>query len=429
MWKNERKKLEAAIGISRKWDAREAGREVVRTAINKLSRPPNFFLLFSTIHYEKHGGFEAFLNGVWDVLPEGTPLVGGTVAGFMNNYGCYTRGCTALAVSYSDMDIAVGIGHKTKKNPEKAAVNCANMLKNELGDSFKNGFIFDLISAGTVPDIPGMGRRRVLRGLTSKLAIKVSDFSLHILGKGVGREDEIYDFFIPYFKDFNILSGSSMDDMKILSNYQFFNKTVDTNTMVTIGLKSDLKCDINTTYGLTETGTTFMATKQTNNNRIILEINEKPAMKELLNILGWPEEYINERVYRRIFYYPIAFKDQNTFIPQVIGIFLGNSFLTTYRIKNPKIHILSASGKSLIQAVEDNINYFSGINPEFGLVSSCGIRLETLGANVYSVREKLLNFFKDKPFLLYYVGGEAAYTPKKGLSYGNESFNMAVFWM
>ena len=94
-------KLEATIGMSRKWDAREAGREVARTAIKDLNHPPTFFLLLSTIHYEKHGGFQEFLNGAWDVLPEGTPLIGGTVAGFINPHGCFTRGATALAVSKS----------------------------------------------------------------------------------------------------------------------------------------------------------------------------------------------------------------------------------------------------------------------------------------------------------------------------------------
>ena len=103
-------KFDAAVGLSRKWDAREAGREVARNTIKKLNAPPSFFLLFSTIHYEKYGGFKEFLKGVWDVLPEGTPLVGGTVTGFMNNHGCYTRGATALAVSYSNMDVAVGYG-------------------------------------------------------------------------------------------------------------------------------------------------------------------------------------------------------------------------------------------------------------------------------------------------------------------------------
>ncbi|VVB61879.1 Uncharacterised protein [uncultured archaeon] len=59
--------LEAAVGMSLKWDAREAGREVAETAIRKLKRPPSFFVLFSTIHYEKYGGFKELLNGVSDV--------------------------------------------------------------------------------------------------------------------------------------------------------------------------------------------------------------------------------------------------------------------------------------------------------------------------------------------------------------------------
>ena len=58
--------------MSRKWDALEAGREVARNTIKKLKTPPDFFLLFSTIHYEKHGGFQEFLNGVCDILPEAT---------------------------------------------------------------------------------------------------------------------------------------------------------------------------------------------------------------------------------------------------------------------------------------------------------------------------------------------------------------------
>ena len=114
--------FEAAVGMSRKWDAREAGREVARSAIEKLSRPPSFFLLFSTIHYEKHGGFQEFLNGVWDVLPKGTPLIGGTVAGFMNNYGCFTRGATSIAIESTDIKILSGIAHNTKRYPKKAIV-------------------------------------------------------------------------------------------------------------------------------------------------------------------------------------------------------------------------------------------------------------------------------------------------------------------
>ena len=84
---NVHSRLEASIGHSRKWDAYAAGREVAETAIKNLKHPPSFFVVFSTMHYRKNGGFRKFLDGIWEILPDGTPLIGGTVAGFINNYG------------------------------------------------------------------------------------------------------------------------------------------------------------------------------------------------------------------------------------------------------------------------------------------------------------------------------------------------------
>ena len=157
------KKLEAAVGMTRKWDAREAGKEVARSTIEKLTKPPDFFVLFSTIHYKYHGGFQELLNGVYDVLPEEIPLVGGTVRGFSNTYGCYTRGATSLAVSSKTMDVAVGVGNNTKRNPKKAAIKCAEMIKSGLKNStYKNSFLLNIISGAEVPNMPPLGRKKVI---------------------------------------------------------------------------------------------------------------------------------------------------------------------------------------------------------------------------------------------------------------------------
>ena len=51
---------QAAVGISRKWDAREAGREVASSTIQDLNSPPNFFLLsdfqswLQSLEHQKH---------------------------------------------------------------------------------------------------------------------------------------------------------------------------------------------------------------------------------------------------------------------------------------------------------------------------------------------------------------------------------------
>ncbi|HIE33811.1 MAG TPA: hypothetical protein EYP86_01565, partial [Candidatus Altiarchaeales archaeon] len=184
----EHPEFKAAVGLSRQWDAKKAGREVANTTLEKLGADPDFFLLFSTIHYEKYGGFQEFLDGVWDVLPDETPLIGGTVAGFINNYGCYTRGATALAVSYPNMDVAIGYGKNTKRNPEKAAKECANMVRRGLETTrYKNRFLFDIIGGSRVPQLPFLGRRKVVRSrIIGNLMILGFRFSNDYLGMGMG---------------------------------------------------------------------------------------------------------------------------------------------------------------------------------------------------------------------------------------------------
>jgi len=235
-------KFSVSMGMSRKWDAHEAGREVTRKVIEKLKSPPNFFLLFSSIHYQKKGGFEELLKGVWDILPQGTPLIGGSVAGFINNFGCFSRGVTALSVSYPNMDVSIGYGENTKRNPRNAAMNCMSHIANELKKSdYKNPFLLDIISSGIVPQLPGMERKKVIKSkMTSFVASKGLGFSLKYLQKGAGRDEEILDYLINKNKsdgeEYKILSGSATDDVNQLKNFQFYNDKILTNSMKYIQL-------------------------------------------------------------------------------------------------------------------------------------------------------------------------------------------------
>ena len=421
--------FEVALGMSRKWDAREAGREVAREVIQKLKTPPSFFVLFSTIHYEKHGGFKEFLAGVWDVIPKGTPLVGGTVAGFLNNFGCYTRGCTALAVSYPNMDVAVGIGRNTKRNPQKAAKECVNVIKKKLVKSrYKNKFLFEIVSGGKIPQFPGIGRKRVIKsGITSKMATKLSNFSLTKLQYGVGREEEVLDALVSELPDYTIIGGSSIDENNMIENYQFFNDNISSNSLVSLGLTMDLDININTTYGLKDTGIKFHITKKGDYGRTIHEIDGLPASDGFLKKISWPYDFIDERLYRKTMFIPLGYWKDDILFPNVIGLFLGKDIQFGYKIEIDELCLLSASGKSLIGAVDENLEEFKTKNNQLGLIVSCAARLETLGANIFYVREKLLNFFGDIPFLLIYAGGEDAYSKEKGKRHINESFNVVTF--
>ncbi len=426
-----KEKLEAAVGMSRAWNAREAGKEVARSTIQKLSTPPNFFVLFSTIHYKDHGGFQELLNGVYDVLPENTPLIGGTVTGFMNNYGCYVHGCTALAVSSNKMDVAIGYGKNTKRNPKKAARQCVKMItKGSENSTYNNKFLLNLISAGEIPDIKGMGRRKVIRSGIAPVMNKLLGFSQYVLQKGAARDDEVVEEMIKYLPDYYMLGGGTYDDGSGLENYQFFNNRVLKTSAVSLGIKTDFDLDVLTTHNMKKSDVNFRITKISRDGRSIQEINNKPAASELLKLMSWSEDFLNDKTWYNIAYhFPLGFridKNSDEFAPRVIAVILGENLITTIRSKDPEGSVLTIDGRNLIKTIDDNLKSCPS-SPSFGLISSCTTRLITMGDKIYQAREHVLDYFKDKPFIVFYVGGESTYSPKNGLNFVNMSFNTSIF--
>jgi len=423
-------KFKSAVGLSRKWDAREAGRDVAKSTLDKLGTKPDFFLLFSTIHYEKHGGFQEFLNGVWDVLPEGTPLVGGTVAGFMNNHGCYTRGATALAASYPDMDIAVGIGHNTKRNPKKAAKKCSYMIKDELSNSnFKNKFIFSLISSSLVLDLPIMGSTKVIKSnILSGFLIKALPIINRVFQIGAGREDEVFEKVNDELKEYHGIFGSSMDGMSFLKNFQFFGNKVYQNSIVSLAFSSPIEFDVGSFTGMHETNKKIRITKKAYKNRIIKEINGKPATEEFISAMGCGEGYLTDsKIYDVAPYFPIGYEKDGKVVAEVVPYYLGNNLMTSYKNEVDDLSILSVSGKKLLNAVKEAFDEAKIKEKRFALMVSCATILYTLGNKVYDKQEIILKEMGDKPFLLVYTAGEGSFD-SDSIYIGNETHTQATFF-
>ncbi len=420
-------RFESSVGMSRKWDAREAGQEVARSAISKLNNPPNFFLLFSTIHYEKHGGFREFLDGVWDVLPSETPLVGGTVAGFINFHGSFTRGAAGLAASYPNMDVAVGIGRYTKRSPKRAAKKCAGMIKKELMNSkYKNKFLFEMISGPIFPKIPFFGEYRIIKNkLLSFPFGLLSQISTSFFLKGAAREAEALKYLSNELKDFYILGGSSMDDCRYVSNYQFYNRELYNDSILGLGIQSDMFPTIKTGSGLVTTGKNFNVTKDMCWGHIICSLNGKPAVKKYLEAVNWPESILDERVYTKTIYYPLgSIVNQDIIVPNVIALFVGDYIVLSHSLPSKQVCLLTTSGKRLTDAVDTAL---SEINNNFGFGVSCAIRMQTLGDKTNIIKEKLKEKF-DNNFLVIYTSGESVCLPDKNLCevYQN-SFNIFSF--
>jgi hypothetical protein len=401
--------FKAAVGLSREWDAYGAGVEVAQDTLQKLGAKPDFVLLFATIHYEKHGGFKKFLEGVWDILPEGTPLIGGTVAGFINPQGCYTRGATALAVNYPNMDVAVGIGRNTKRNPKKAGKNCANMINEWLDKAkFEKKFIIDIISGPSVPSLPGIGTRRVIKSDTvGKFLESGLRYSSAILQRGFGREDEVLKSFGEVIREYPMTGTSTSDDNNLRDNFSFVNREVLRNVILALAISTDMEYAISGGHGFIPATDNMKISKKSLWGYIIKEIDKNPALKKFFEISSWSDETLNDKqFYRRSFFYPLGFpKNDGTYSPVTIGAIWGDNLICGCTIPEDNIVLLTSSGKRMLaipREILDKVDF----EPYLGLFFSCAIRLESLGSNIFVTHKLLKNYFKEKCFLLTFGFGE-----------------------
>ncbi|RKX94914.1 MAG: hypothetical protein DRP55_10665 [Spirochaetes bacterium] len=407
--------LEAAVGMSRRWDAREAGREVARSTIEKLNRPPDFFLLFSTIHYKNPNGFRDFLVGVWDVLPADTPLIGGTVAAFINNYGCFSRGVTALAVSYSNINVALGFGRNTKLHPRNAAKHCVNMIKNGLktGD-YGNKFLIDIISGPTVPNIPFMGRKNFVKSkVGGSFASSVGVRVFPLFGHGLGKEDDIVDYLTSLLPDYYFVGGSTLDTGDMFMNYQFIGEQVLKNSVVALGVDIDKPVFLDSMLGAHQLDIEFDITESIYKNRIITKIDDKPAKERFLGILRINEEQFNELgvfYYKTSNYFPITFRGKEKYTTGVAG-FLGDNIVLGHKARGQRVKLLSVTGKEVLNVVEKTFQNISTDFFPFVFMSTSNIFFNMLGEKVYSIKNKLDEYIKDIPYLLVSFATENAGTP------------------
>ena len=427
-------KTKAAVFMSREWDAYNAGVELGNHIVKELTNPSNVVVLFSTIHYQDHGGLDTLLKGIYSVIPQNIPLVGGTVRGFSNNYGCYTRGATALVVSSNEMDFFIGIGPNTKRNPKKAAQKAASMIKDQLEKStYANGFLLNIIAGAEIPNIPPIGRKKIVEpGAAPKALMKLFSISQKTLQMGAAQDEDVIEELTKIFPSYAMIGGATLDDGPGFRSYQFYNKTVLKNSLVTLGIKTDVDVIVKSTHNMKKTDIEFEVTKMSSDYRIIHEINGKPALDELLRLLQWPKEILNEETWlKTTFYFPLGGRccesstDSN--VPHIVGIILGNSLVLTCKLIGNKASILTIDGKRLFDAVDENLTPIQDVSSLFGIISSCTTRLETLGNKIYHVKDQVQNYLHNQPFIIYYVGGESTYSPKEGLDYANMSFNTAVF--
>ena len=394
----DKSKVETSVGMSRKWDAREAGREVARSTIEKLKLPPTFLLLFSTIHYDEHGGLEEFLNGVWDVLPSGTPLVGGTVAGFINNKGCYARGAVALAVSDPSINVAIGVGRNTKRNPKQAAKKCVEMINKQ---NRKIDFYLEFVSGPIIPTFPGMGKQTVIKSKISGNLMKKALPTLFKANMGTDRADELLDNLAQHINS-PLIGAVCYDDGKLSKNYQFYNREVLKNAMLLLGVSSDFKPEFQTVTALKPRGIKIKVEVE-GDGRTVKKINGKSASSELFKVLNWKESSMRkvEKFYSQAFYYPFCYHKKDKIHAAMLGLILGENIYFANKLESNELELFGLTGNKIISESKKIFSKESKFT--YGVI--CETYIETLGSNIYKIKDIIDRSTKE--YLFLFAGGES----------------------
>ena len=423
-----KKEIEVSIGLSREWDAKAAGREVAQAAIKKLKTPPSFLLLFSTIHYKKHGGFKQFLEGVWEVLPKNTPLVGGTITGFITNDGCFARGAAALALSYVNIDVVLAQGSHTKRKPKSAAKNCADQINYGLkGSKFKNKFLFNIISGPTVANLPYLGKINVIKsnffgGMAAKLGVRF--FSL--IEYGWGKEEEIIENIGTRLPDYYIFGGSAVDSGEISENYQFLDRMVLKNSIVSLGCSIDLPIFLKTNLSVHETDKIFEVTDTKRNERIIKNLDNKPAKQQILDVFGVKYDQLEDLkafYYKISNYFPVASKEDKRLTSGIAGFFGDNVFLG-YKLKGKSIRLLTTTGKEALSVVDKTFKNLDVKKFPFLFMSYSSILVSFLGNQVYTLKERIDEYVDGTPYLIICPINENSGNPNETAVSHVYSFNV-----
>jgi len=425
-WDEKNKEFKISIGASKHKNAYKAGCEVAQGALKNFYKKPDFIMLFCSEDYEDNGGLKNFLKGFHENLSYNVPVVGGTICGFLTNKGCFARGAVAVAVSYPNINISIGYGENTKRNPKKAAKKCIKKLKPGLSKKYEHKILFTFISSTKTLKIPGIKDPSQIKSKTlAKLSLKLFSLFQKTILKGFGREMEVIEYIKNDLTSYNLIHGSATSGAPYPRNFQFYNKKILKDAAVILALESDIPVDLDFTTGTKETNKKFLITDISRDRTIIKEINNKPALPELLKIMNWSERDILDVKWTDIAVrYPISYKKNDKIINRPHLMILGDYLGVISKIEKNNVFVGKLEAKNIINSTNDVLN---AENPSFGFFSACFSMRDFLGIKVFKIQELLNDYFKDKPFLVIFVGGEGMYKPEEGLYYNTASFTSAIF--
>ncbi len=345
--------IQFAVGMSKKWDPGEAGREAASKAISQLKDKPKFMLIFCTIHYDNQkNGLKKLIKGCRELVEDDVPSVGGTMAGFICPGGCHTRGTVVVVASGENIDVAGAFSKNIFRDPYSSGIEVASDINNVLMNSKRRSKILFEFPSGPIEPKIVMNRfiRKIFKKIPSIIAPMISDTLLFVGRKyfqyGASVEEYVNEKIIETIPDCYMIGGSTFDDLKVLRHYQFYNKEVSKRAISALGISVNNKVIVDKKVSLSSTGRKMKINRGWGNYSIT-KINNKPAVSQYIKEMNWPEDYSKilhvDDVGKKTWYLELGFIDNGEIYPIIRGLFFGEIIWVGGEIKKDEIEIFLTS--------------------------------------------------------------------------------------
>ncbi|HMA83872.1 MAG TPA: FIST N-terminal domain-containing protein, partial [Candidatus Thermoplasmatota archaeon] len=337
--------ITATIRVSRKTDIQSIAQDLLSEK-SESSQQPKALFLFTTIHYKKE--FTDILSMIKNEFSD-VPLIGGTVSGFMSDEGCFTRGVVLLSLYGEKMEVTPAIGRNTKKNPKKAVEQVTESIGFQ--PLYDQNVLVEFASTAVIPHIPGIGQQNVILSKTVGNQLLKLVPLMNKMNYGYDRADEILDMLAETYSDRLIIGGCTMDDNKMLENYQFYDDQVNENSVVAFNLSFPNTVCFENILGFKPLQKRFQVTELSKDKHILKKIDGKPARTRLFDELNIEliEPQRTYQLFKKSFYYPLGYKKDDIWHSFVVGIVYGDNLIGGSQIKNDELQLLSLSVGSIFE--------------------------------------------------------------------------------
>lgn len=361
------------VGISNDPNAKSAGAEACKQALEKVGNP-ELIIVFSSVKHEQR----EMLSGVREFSKE-IPLIGCSTAGEITLGGSAEGSVAVMAIQSDAIDFTIGRGGDLKEGVREAGAVLARNIQ--------SGAKADINCLLMLTDVLNGNGAEVVRGIQDVMGE-------HAL----------------------IIGGAAGDDFLFKQTFEYYNDEISSSTIVGAGLSGNYGIGVGVRHGWVSIGAPMKATKS--EGAVIYELDGRPAVSIYEDYFGKKAEELREEPLAKLaITYPLGMTIEGSdelLVRDPITVDGNGAITCAAEIpEGSEVRLMIGSKEEAIKAAKEAaqqaLEQLGGKKPSAIIMFNCIARRKLFGRyateEIDAIREVL---GKEVPMIGFYTYGEIA---------------------